>query len=247
MKFYLTGVRSAFLSSVFLVLVATVATVSAQDPSKQLTVENPADSSGFVVVKFKMNKGDDVVWNISPKPTRTLFYVDGEYSVVVLNGPGETKYTVEADWINWDAKKRGRPSVEFTIGKMPMPPPGPDPKPPGPDPTPTPNTGPLRVLMVLESGQTLTGNQQAVLYGEKVRTYLDSNAKGWNRFDKNVNGEKIPDETMRSVWLKNISRVTGTPCLIVASGDGATIKSDVVVLPNDQDAALELFKKWGGK
>jgi hypothetical protein len=124
----------------------------------------------------------------------------------------------------------------------PIPPPKPKPEPdPKPDPKPDP-AGPLRVIFVYESGALLTESQQAVMFGEKVRTYLDANSKGWRRYDKDVDAtnEKNPD--LRELWAAAKGKVTTVPCVIVASGS----KAEILPIPSDPDAAVELLKKYAG-
>lgn len=239
------------ISAVVLVLLTVLAPARGEEPA--LTVEkNPSDPTGFAVVKFKLSKGDDVVWEVRPKPAAQKSYRDGEYAYLILNGPEGVTYEVTADWINWDAKKRGRPYENVLIGKAPQPPPvpptppgptPPGPVPPGPQPPdPTPS-GPLRVIFVYESAQLLTPQQQWVMFGEKVRTYLDANAKGWRRYDKDVDAANEKDADLRSVWQASKVHVTTVPCVVVASGT----KIEILPLPATEDAAVALFAKYAPK
>lgn len=117
--------------------------------------------------------------------------------------------------------------------------PPPKPKPPEPKPA----DGPLRVIFVYETGDSYTTAQQAVLFGDKVRVYLDANAKGWRRFDKDVDAANERDAEIKALWAASKGKVTAVPCVVVASGTAA----DIVPLPADEAAALELFRKYGGK
>ena len=77
----------------------------------------------------------------------------------------------------WFTGEKGSSVTVVNKGVAPVPP---GPTPPGPNPPDPPKPdGPLRVIFVYESAQLLAPQQQAVVFGEKVRTYLNANAKGW--------------------------------------------------------------------
>lgn len=243
--------RHAVLSPVLLVLLASFAGVQAQD---SIVVENPSDATGFVTVKFKLTKGDDVQWEISPKPTRRLVYTEGDYSVLVLNGPEGTKYTVTADWINWDAKKRGRPSHEFQIGKLPKPPPDTDPVPP-PKPKPDPDTEPVTSFRAFVIYKKNDATGISVVDGAALQAALDTAVGGvgvtdpnfgWRKIEIDTNGATLP-EGLRQVWvdaqksvLKENSKL---PAIAFQVNDTITIET----LPATGKEAAELVKKYRRK
>lgn len=235
----------AKLTSILVVFVASVTILQAQEP--QLSAEaNPSDPTGFAVVKFKLSKGDDVVWDVSPKPTLKKMYVEGDYTYLIFNGPSDKTYTVTADWINWDAKKRGRPTLDVVIGKAPQPPPGPNPPTPPDPPTPAPKG--FRVIFVYETSQPVTPAMQQVMFGEKIRTYLDTKTvkgaagNGYRRFDPDTKVDNEKDTEIKALWNAAKPHITTVPCVIVAT-DG---KVEIINFPSGEDEALNTFKKYGG-
>lgn len=131
--------------------------------------KNPTDATGFAVVKVKLESGDDVLWEVSPKPTLLKSFTEGGYLYAHFNGPVGTTYTVVADTINWDKKKRSKPSVAVTIGKGPRPPPIPDPVPdPEPDPQPT---GAVKRFLVVEDTSTPGAWRGSIMGSPQVASF----------------------------------------------------------------------------
>lgn len=101
---------------------------------------------------------------------------------------------------------------------------GPQPKPPAPTPKPKPDDPPapsptktLRVIFVVESGDTLTTAQQGIVYGLETENWCLKNCTGgkagFARRDKDnpaVEGRELND-----VWRTAGPQITRTPCVVV--------------------------------
>jgi len=133
----------------------------------------------------------------------------------------------------------------------PIPPPKPKPDdPPAPKP-PEPVTS-FRVIFVYESGDPLTPAMQQVMFGEKVRNYLDGKTtahpqggKGWRRFDRDIDIANERDPDLKALWQATKPQLTAVPCVVVATNR----KAEILPLPADEDAAVKLFEQYlsGGK
>lgn len=164
------------------------------------------------------------------------------------DNPGETVFWLipETDaplWILWVTEGETVFGVtEVNKGADPAPPPKPKPDPPGPGPAPKG----FRVIFVYETSQPLPLAMQQVMFGERVRTYLDAktikggNQAGWRRWDKDVDATNEKDAEVKALWQAARPHVTTVPCVIVAV-DG---KAEILPLPASEDAALELFRKY---
>lgn len=139
----------------------------------------------------------------------------------------------------------------IVVGQSPNPPPGPDP--PGPTPDPEPPEPPpapapipargLHVIVVFESGDTLSMGQQAILYGEEARGYLDTHcqvytdkSRAYRIYDKDVDvSEDWP------VWQEAMKRPReSVPWVIVSNGTTGFEGP----LPETVESFLELVKKY---
>jgi hypothetical protein len=127
----------------------------------------------------------------------------------------------------------------------PGPAPGPNPKPPEPKPpTPEPVKS-FRVILVYESGDTLTAAQNAVLYGKAVEDYLTGRCTGgkagWGRRDKDT--DPATDTTgLKDLWAAVKPKVTGTPALAIAVNDKVVLEP----FPGTAAEAVALLKKYAG-
>ena len=156
---------------------------------------------------------------------------DGEYLLVA--------YTSDGKRINDFAACR------VTAGTAPQPPPGPVPTPEPKPPTPTPLTG-FRVLMVYDP-DSLSPDQESVVYGKKVRDYLREKCSlGADGKTKDFRIYRVGLDTSAEVaWINNaIQRAVGNRTYI-SIGDG---KTDAYLgpLPANENEALTLLKKIGG-
>lgn len=130
------------------------------------------------------------------------------------------------------------------VNAAPQPPPAPDPK-PKPDPEPVTL---FRVIFVYETSAAITPAMQQVMFGEKVRAFLDgkttpgAGGKGWRRFDKDVDAANEKDADLKALWKDARPQVTAVPCVIVA----VNRRADIVPFPADETAAVALFQKYLG-
>lgn len=134
--------------------------------------------------------------------------------------------------------------VTVKSGKAPQPPP------PGPTPEPdrkTPIPGPgLKVMIVFENEQVLAESQNSIIYGQKMRAYLNENCvdggdgkKSFRIFDQNtpVIGDK-------QIWADAMKRPrSSVPWIVI--GNEAT--GTEVPLPATVDETIKLIQKYGGK
>lgn len=132
-------------------------------------------------------------------------------------------------------------SLAVDSGMGPIPPP----KPVDPEPKVEPVTS-FRVILIYESADTLTPEQNGVLYGKAVEEYLTKactgGKSGWDRRDKDK--DPATDTTpLKDAWASTKPAVTGTPCVAIVVNNKVTIEP----LPTSADAAITLFKKYGGK
>lgn len=123
----------------------------------------------------------------------------------------------------------------------PRPPPiPPDPKPPEPKP-PEPLKS-FRVILIYESGDTLTAQQNSVIYGKVVEDYLTATCtggkNGWRRRDKDSPGEA--DTTMAALWAAIKPNVTATPCVAVERNG----KVDIIPLEPTPAAMVAKLKAY---
>lgn len=132
---------------------------------------------------------------------------------------------------------------ELDVEPKPPEPKPPEPKPPAP-PTPRPVTS-FRVLFVVESANTLTAAQHAVVYARSVRDYLgeattpEGGRPGWRLFDKDADAGNEPP-TVKALWAAVRPQVTAVPCVAIEVNGAVTIEP----LPETPVAAVALFKKY---
>lgn len=140
----------------------------------------------------------------------------------------------------WDRK------LQVTIGPAP-PVPDPEPKPPVPPGPPGPLTS-FRVILVKESGSTLSAEQTAIPGAKLVRDYLtnkttpEGGKAGWREYDpqQNVTNEQ---SKIKEMWLIAKSSITTVPCLIVERNG----KIDVLPYPKNVAEAIKTLKIYGGE
>lgn len=142
-------------------------------------------------------------------------------------------------------------TVTFAVGDVPPPPPvPPEPKPPDPpQPADDPfGAGGLRVLIVYESAKTLTLGQHSVIYGKKVRDYLqekcvigpDGKTKEFRIYDQDLD---VSRESQ--VWQRAMKRArTSLPWLVV--GNGKAFYEGPIEPTATVDDVLAILKKYGG-
>lgn len=121
---------------------------------------------------------------------------------------------------------------------------------PEPGPTPVPQPGKLKAVMVYESTATLTREHQAILHSPRVREYLDAHCSksgtqpNWRAWDKDVKVDR-ENEDMRKLWEAAIAKSVMKAKLPAFVLDNGKIL-EIVPFPANEEAALELLRKWGG-
>jgi hypothetical protein len=140
--------------------------------------------------------------------------------------------------------------VDVNGGQAPQPPPVPpkpvDPVVPDPVvPKPVPVTS-FRVIFIVETADTLTAAQRAVVYGKAVEEWTTANCtggkNGWRRRDKSVPGDADP--TMAALWAAIQPNVTTTPAVAVE------VNGKVEIIPVEATPAkmIDVLKTYrGGK
>lgn len=167
--------------------------------------------------------------------------VEVKYKLGIVDG-GKIKYTTKTG------------SLKFLVGEVPPPlPPTPPPVPPTPPmPPPDPPIPPqpvvsFRVILVQESGDTLTGAQKSVFYGKTVEDFLNATCTGgkagWRRRDKDMPGENDP--AMAQVWsaVKGefaAPKNTKTPAVVVQVNS----KIEIIPLAATPVEMVAILKKY---
>ena len=187
------------------------------------------------------------------KPGVYFWKAEGKWQQKEFKGPhlyfgtatGEGRTEVEFFWAEDGAVKSKTALIDCLVGPQPPPPDPPGPKPPDPKP-PEPVTS-FRVIFVYETADLLTPLMQRVMFGEKVRTYLDAattshpvGGKGWRRFDKDVNTVNERDPDIKALWNDARPKVTTVPCVIVA----VNRKAVILPFPASEEEALKIFQKY---
>ncbi len=237
----------ASITAVLLVLTASFAGLQSADLQVD---EATVPTNSFAVVKYKLEKGDSIIWEVSPPPAKMVEFTADGYSQVHFNGT-PAKYDVTAFLVNFNTKKFTRQKVAITIGKSPQPPPV-DPVDPVVPPKDVPFSGVtgLHVLITYETGDLskYPSDVLASIYSKDIRTYLDAKCplgtdgktKQWRMWDKNVDG--YDDSKVFGDALKRANeKQTKLPWISIGTGkDGYEGP-----LTGVKDT-LDLLKKYGG-
>ncbi len=210
-------------------------------PAADITVEeNPVPANSFAVVSLKLEKGDSVLWDVSPEPTKVKEYTDGDTAYAHFNGPSGTKYTASAFVVNFETKKTTRKKIVVTMGQAPQPPPvPPDPQPkPQPDPTPI---GTVKRFVVVEDTSKADTWRGAILGAPKVAEFYKAAGLSHRLIDVNADGE---DATATA--YKQLAAGKELPWLWLLDADGKRIK-DQKCPTTDADAFIKAFDSHAGK
>jgi hypothetical protein len=229
------------------VLVAVLAAAAGLAPAAEIAGPRAVEPYRLVrLTAADVGPKTGVLWRVrgpgqvdyaTPRKGRELVFVapPGKYTVSLLTVK-TTAAGPELDEVE----------TEVVIGipdPMPPTPTPPAPVPPAPQPPLPPAPEGFRVIFVYETSAPLTPAAQQVMFSEKVRQYLDAKAKGWRRFDKDVDAGNEKDAEIKALWQAARPKVTAVPAVIVAVGG----KAEVLPLPADEDAALKTLKQYGGE
>jgi hypothetical protein len=239
-------VRIAFLS--LLLLFQSVARAQSVTMPAQVTV--PAGRLASVQISYD---GDDLKFDV-PSSLDSFREYDPDPKKVrlkIIGYPAADNKPYQARIIAVTAKA-GKLSdfavCILTVGDTPTPTPGPTPGPgpePKPDPAPLPDAKGLHVLMVYETGATLTPGQQGLIFGQAVRDYLnqktpvgeDGKTHEWRIYDKDADTSGVP-----KVWQDAMKRERkSVPWLLISNPGKGGYEGP---LPESPDKFLELVKKY---
>ena len=161
----------------------------------------------------------------------------------VFQAPAEGKRTVYV--VAWWTKgeTEGATTTIVVDAAPPAPPPQPKPDDP-PAPKPVEPVTSFRVILVYESGKTLTQAQYGVLWGESVETALTEATRGvgaWRRYDQDK-GETDPDEGVRAMWAKAKPLVKSVPC-VAYEVNGRVSVQPLAATPAEQVAAVKKLRE----
>lgn len=159
---------------------------------------------------------------------------DGKYGFVAI-GIKDNEYT--------------RKDFVVVVGKIippkPNPPIPPKPDPPKPEPKPNPKlddapvkTDGLHVLFIYETGQRLSAQQFAIMYGAKVRGWLDTNCDTDNKQPQYRLLDKDQSPTVEP-WATSIKRTRNSiPWIVVMSGKKYVYEKPLTDMTEDDFIAL---------
>lgn len=235
------------LSGAILFLSLAAAASVAADPEAK---KNPVPAGGFAVVRYKLDKGESVTWEVTPDPVEfEEFERDGQ-SIVHFSGLS-SDYKVTAWIVNFDTRKQYKKRLDISFAQNPKPPPIPIPPGPTPGPAPTPSEANpfgdlpgLHVLIVYEEKEKekYPVTQFLILQGQKFRDYVNAKCvkDGYRFFDKDVM------ITTPGSWfdaaMKKTDR-TKLPWLYVGSGKFGYSGP----LPLTADETITLSSRFEGK
>lgn len=149
---------------------------------------------------------------------------------------GEGSFVVDGMSVSWDR------TIDVVLGP-PIPPTPDPPKPPDP-PDPVKS---FRVILVKESGSTLSAEQTAIAGSKQVRDYLTSKTTpegglaGWREYDHQQNTTN-EQSTLKALWVASKSSITKVPCMIVEVNG----KAKIVDYPKNVAEAIKTLKDYGG-
>lgn len=198
-------------------------------------------------------KKGDCKWKITPSTSVDRLKGLSKEHLVFTAPPGKYEIT-----LTWGAIKDDGgftfddTTVTVLIGSPPPTPPGPapgpTPNPPQPDSTSLFTGEGLRMLLLYETGDTLTKAQVAAIYGQEVREYLntktplgaDGKTHEWRIYDKDLDLSKVRGQwnEVKSKTIKNPNYKT--PWVVI--GNGKTGYEG----PIPETGLLPLLKQYGG-
>lgn len=192
-----------------------------------LVEENPTPANSFVVVKYKLDKGDSVLFDVYPEPVKMREHTDTEYAYLFFNGT-QQKYQVNASIVNFDTKKFTKKRETVVIGGTgPLPPIPVPPLPPGPvPPTPEPSVlydPPIRLFIVEETSARTTAIAKMIL-----------DVDYWNGLEKTgyvMRPYDVSGVDAKRLGLDKIKQPL--PFIVISDKSGNVIRSDPLPLTRD--------------
>lgn len=206
-------------------------------PADPIPAENPVPGSSFAEVKLALGKGDSVIWEVSPEPTKLTEHTDGTAAVLHFNGPPGS-YTVTAFVVNFDAKKFTKKKLSVVIGQAPQPPPGPGPG-PNPNPNPQPLPGKIARFVVVEDTTKAESWRGDILGSPKVASFYKASALTHRLIDVKADGDDAA-----AVAFKKLAEGKPLPYLWLLDADGKILKDSKC--PTEADAFIAAFDSHTG-
>lgn len=163
--------------------------------------------------------------------------------VEVLTPPSDTKI-VKLIAVPTTIKAKNEIKIQAirVVGSDPTPNPPPPIPGPGPGPTPQPPpqpVGDLRVILIYESSANNSTAHIGVLNSVKIYDFLNSNAKEWRKWDKDVILTPTESKEMQQIWANLKPKVTNLPAIAVIRGT----TGQIYPLPDTVDATIALIKQ----
>ncbi|HEY1191903.1 MAG TPA: C1 family peptidase [Gemmata sp.] len=204
--------------------------------------ENPVPANSFAVVTMPTEKGDSVIWDVSPDPVK-LKEVKGDTSAELhFSGPPGAVFTVNAFVVNFDSKKFDRKKQTVTIsGAQPRPDPGPNPQ-PQPDPEPKPDPAPIGTVkrfVVVEDSSKAGAWRGSVLGSPKVAAMYKAAGLSHRLIDISADG----DDTTATAY-KQLATGKALPWLWLCDDSGKVLKD--LACPTDPDKFCAAFDTHSG-
>jgi hypothetical protein len=247
-----------------------------QPPSVAAPTADPeiiGDASYPYLAEFKVRNvptGTAVIWNVTPDDTLTAKRVIKSEKACLIAGPPRA-YKVKVWLVKGEDSSELEKSFVLTGGTLPNPPNPIDPVvPPGPGTAPIPVPGFRAMFIYQDKDQTqFSTNQLSILYGGKVRKYLEDKAvvgsdgktKEYRIWDVDVKGTenesklwqdafKRPRQLTTTVTVVDPAtgmmtpKVVPVPWAIISNGKEGW---EGPILPTTTpDDFLTLLKKYGG-
>jgi hypothetical protein len=205
-------------------------------PADPVPVENPVPGTSFAEVKLDLGKGDSVIWEVSPEPTKATEHKAGETAILHFNGPPGS-YTVTAYVVNFDAKTFTKKKITVAIQGA-QPPPGPSPG-PNPNPNPQPLPGKISKFVVVEDTTQAGSWRGDVLGSPKVASFYKASGLSHRLIDVKADGDDAA-----AVAFKKLAEGKPLPYLWCLDADGKILKDQKC--PTEADAFIAAFETHAG-
>lgn len=215
-------------------------------PPVQWNVVQPVDEATGVMRKV-------MGYTAVPKKTAVYGVLEGEtvagihtFDVdtlcVTASGKGSGFVVVQAQAVDGAAIKTVAQIILRVNGARPPPDPPKPPEPPVPPKPPAPAKT-FQIILVYESGDTLTAAKTSVLYGRAVEEYLTAHCTGgkagWGRRDKDQD-PAADTSPLKDLWAAVKPAVTSTPTVAIAVDSKVTLEP----LPASTADMVKLLDKY---
>lgn len=224
--------RLLYVLPLFALALAIVTGASAGDIKVE---QNPVPAHSFAVVALPLEKGDRVIWDVSPEPVKQKEVTADGTAALHFNGPVGTVYSVSAFVMNFETQKFTRKRETVTIGQ-------PDPR-PNPDPRPQPDPGPagtVKRFVVVEDTAKAGAWRGDVLGSPKVASLYKAAGLTHRLIAINADGDDPA-----AVEYKKRAAGKQLPWLWLLDADGKALKD--LPCPTDPDQFVAAFDTHTGE